>query len=169
MKSRTFYVYVLVDPRDGSTFYVGKGLGLRMYQHLPEALKRREAGGNRRKIERILSIVDAGLEIIPRKVAEYEDEQEAFDHEADLIAATRGLTNILARGGGWAITQEEFERRQLERTARLDAKRSEKARGELRTWLARVDTWPGVTCYGVSDGDKVASEIVAAIRELVAA
>ena len=28
-----FYVYRLVDPRNGETFYVGKGVGNRVFQH----------------------------------------------------------------------------------------------------------------------------------------
>lgn len=33
-----YYVYRLVDPRDGATFYVGKGTGNRVFQHAAEAL-----------------------------------------------------------------------------------------------------------------------------------
>ncbi|MDH7791999.1 LEM-3-like GIY-YIG domain-containing protein [Ochrobactrum sp. AN78] len=30
------YVYRLIDPRDGKTFYVGKGRGDRVFQHVKE-------------------------------------------------------------------------------------------------------------------------------------
>ena len=33
-----WYVYPLIDPRNGETFYVGKGLGDRLFQHVGEAL-----------------------------------------------------------------------------------------------------------------------------------
>jgi hypothetical protein len=33
-----FYVYRLIDPRDGRTFYVGKGNGNRIFQHVAEAV-----------------------------------------------------------------------------------------------------------------------------------
>ena len=33
------YVYRLIDPRDGSTFYVGRGQVNRMFEHIKEARK----------------------------------------------------------------------------------------------------------------------------------
>ena len=30
------YVYRLIDPRDGSTFYVGRGQGNRVFEHIKE-------------------------------------------------------------------------------------------------------------------------------------
>ena len=167
MSERRFYVYVLEDPRCGSTFYVGKGLGLRMYQHVAEARKDNGAG-NRRKIERIKEILEAGLEPVARKVAEYEVQQDAFDHEADLIAVSRGLTNILARGGGWAITKEEFERRQCERKAKWLEREKAKLRERLKVW----DEWESrglVVCFpGLKNGDALAKELVEGVRAMVA-
>jgi hypothetical protein len=163
-----FYVYTLTDPTDGSVFYVGKGKGLRMYQHVVEA-RRDTARGNKRKLERIRKILEEGKEPLAQKVAEYEDEQDAFDHEADLIAATPGLTNILARGGGWAITKEEFERRRAERQARWFEREKTKLRERLKVW----DEWERhgmvVTFPGMKAGDERAAEYVAAVRQLLAA
>ena len=34
-----YYVYRLIDPRTGNTFYVGKGKGNRLYAHINDALK----------------------------------------------------------------------------------------------------------------------------------
>ena len=33
-----YYVYRLVDPRDNSTFYVGKGVGNRVFTHVADAV-----------------------------------------------------------------------------------------------------------------------------------
>lgn len=34
-----YFVYALIDPRDGSIFYIGKGKGNRPKQHLTESLR----------------------------------------------------------------------------------------------------------------------------------
>lgn len=55
------YVYLLVDPRDGRPFYVGKGRGVRMMAHGLEALDV-DAGPDRAKLARIRDIRAAGGE-----------------------------------------------------------------------------------------------------------
>lgn len=37
-----YYVYRLIDPRNGQTFYVGKGKGNRVFDHVNDALKDEE-------------------------------------------------------------------------------------------------------------------------------
>ncbi len=49
------YVYLYVDPRDESVFYVGKGSGSRCLTHLTEE-------GETEKIQKIAAIRDSGLE-----------------------------------------------------------------------------------------------------------
>ena len=34
IKELNYYVYRLIDPRNGETFYVGKGKGNRVFEHL---------------------------------------------------------------------------------------------------------------------------------------
>jgi hypothetical protein len=55
------YVYLLVDPRDGRPFYVGKGRGVRMLAHGLEA-EDVESGADGAKLARIRDIRAAGLE-----------------------------------------------------------------------------------------------------------
>jgi len=56
-----FYVYLYIDPRNQKPFYVGKGSGNRMYEHLNETI---EITINKRKFFRIQSILRQGLEPI---------------------------------------------------------------------------------------------------------
>jgi hypothetical protein len=137
-----------------------------MYQHALEA--RTNSNGNRAKLDRICAIQGDGLEPIAAKVAEYEVERDALNHEADLIASLPGLTNIMSGGVCQSLTPEEVARRAAERDARRLAERLEQTAAELRDWLKRVDRWPGVTCPGVRNGDQLAEDILSAIRSIVA-
>lgn len=98
----TYYVYELIDPRSGSVFYVGKGKGNRIDAHEAEARK----GIQSRKCRLIREIEAAGLAIGKRKVAEFQDEQAAYDYEADLVDeyGLDALTNVIP-GGGTAWTR----------------------------------------------------------------
>lgn len=53
-KSLGYYVYLLVDPRDGKPFYVGKGQNNRVFDHVQDAIDNPE--DNRDKYDRIRSI-----------------------------------------------------------------------------------------------------------------
>ena len=60
-----WYVYRLIDPRDGSTFYVGKGKGNRVFAHMRgevAAADDDELLSN--KLKQIREIRLAGLEVI---------------------------------------------------------------------------------------------------------
>lgn len=161
-----FYVYQLSDPRDKAVFYVGKGKARRAWQHEIDAQRGRIV--NQRKHERIIDILDAGDHVAVEIVAEYDNEQEAFDHEEELIAALSGLTNILASGGGWSLMREEAERRLEARKAKLAAAKHVRTVAWLKGWLEKVEKWPGVTFPNLKDGDAKAAEFVGMVRELVA-
>lgn len=92
----SYYVYQLIDPRDGTVFYVGKGCGDRMFAHERDAMRGQVS--NRAKTERITSILNDGHRVVASVVSAHEDEQDALDAEAELIAALPGLTNICASG-----------------------------------------------------------------------
>lgn len=89
------YVYVLVDPRDGKPFYVGKGIKDRWRGHISEALR----GQVTPKAARIREIFDADAEpqvIIHRHGM---DDSTAFEVEAALTDAY-GLATLLAEVDG---------------------------------------------------------------------
>lgn len=90
-----WYVYRLIDPRNGETFYVGKGQGDRVFQHAKGALEATPDEDNvDLKSSRLKAIRAAGLDVghlIHRH--NIEDEDVAFQIEAALIEAYPGLTN----------------------------------------------------------------------------
>jgi hypothetical protein len=96
-----WYVYRLIDPRNGDTFYVGKGKGNRIFEHAKGALSAdKDEDAADLKLQRIKDISAAGLEVahvIHRHNIENED--IAFQIEAALIDAYPGLTNKVSGHG----------------------------------------------------------------------
>ncbi len=104
-----FYVYRLIDPRNGETFYIGKGKGDRLFQHLNatraadvivdvnEVPEEDETPDDETslKVKRLNDIRRAKLEVIHiihrHGIA---DAKTAYEVEAALIDAYAGLSNI---------------------------------------------------------------------------
>jgi len=82
-----WYTYKIIDPRDASVFYVGKGTGRRAQSHLSCKL-------DHPKNHRIAEIRSQGYEPVVEHVAYFWEERHALDHEAEMIAEHEGLTNI---------------------------------------------------------------------------
>ena len=96
---RKYYVYRLVDPRNLLTFYVGKGCGNRVFQHVKDAKSLIGQNNNdddaiSLKIQVISEILAEGKDVIPVIHRRGLSEREAFEVEAALIDAYPGLTNI---------------------------------------------------------------------------
>ena len=49
------YVYRLIDPRNGETFYVGKGKGNRVFAHIRAEIESDDPGEKLRRIQEIRS------------------------------------------------------------------------------------------------------------------
>lgn len=89
-----FFVYALVDPRNGAPFYIGKGCGNRPRKHLTESLERTD---NVRKHYKIQSLRAEGVEPEIRKVREGLTDEEAFIlEEAEILRY--GRKNIEPNG-----------------------------------------------------------------------
>jgi len=89
------YVYRLIDPRNGETFYVGRGIGNRLYAHIRNELGA-SADEESDKLKRIRSIRLAGLEVVHVIHRHGMDTDTAKEVEAALIDAYPGLTNLMA-------------------------------------------------------------------------
>ena len=102
-KQLNYYVYRLIDPRNGNTFYVGKGKGNRVFAHVAGALKdydgenhinNKDEDDVALKIKTIREIKAQGLDII-HVIHRYGlTEDQAFEVEAALIGYYSGLSNI---------------------------------------------------------------------------
>ncbi|MXW87026.1 MAG: GIY-YIG nuclease family protein [Boseongicola sp. SB0667_bin_21] len=91
------YVYRLIDPRDGSTFYVGKGQGDRVFDHVNDALKSGDADNLR--LETIRKLLGLGLKPLHVIHRHGMSPSEARLAEAVPIDAFPGLANVQAGAG----------------------------------------------------------------------
>jgi len=95
-----WYVYRLIDPQNGETFYVGKGQGNRIFDHASGLVADEDSDVIDPKLRRIKDIQASGLEVghvIHRHGME--SDRIAKEVEAALIDAYPGLTNKV-RGQG---------------------------------------------------------------------
>lgn len=98
-----YYVYRLIDPRNGETFYVGKGRGNRVFHHVSANLKQAELADDEDalaiKMRRVREIRSEGLQVIHVIQRHGLTEKEAFHVEGALIDAFPGLTNVQSGHG----------------------------------------------------------------------
>jgi hypothetical protein len=88
------YVYRLIDPRNGNTFYVGKGKGDRVFAHVAGSLNPVDDEDEiSLKIKTIREIRAANLEVIHVIHRHGMDENTALEVEAALIDIYPGLCN----------------------------------------------------------------------------
>ena len=93
------YVYRLIDPRNGETFYIGKGHGNRVFSHI-RAEQTLEGDDLDNKVKRIREIRLAGFQVAHVIHRHGMDDKTAFEVESALIDAYPGLTNIVGGPGG---------------------------------------------------------------------
>jgi hypothetical protein len=93
------YVYRLIDPRNGETFYVGKGQGNRIFSHIRAEQEELEGDDLANKLKRIREIRLAGFKVGHVIHRHGMDEKTAFEVEAALIDVYPGLTNAVGGAG----------------------------------------------------------------------
>ena len=138
-----YYVYRLIDPRNGQTFYVGKGKGNRIFQHVLGAIDYYD-GVNKKEIDEendpnklriIQEIREAGLEVVHIIQRWNLTEKEAFEVEAALIDVFPGLSNIQSgHGSEYGICNA------AELEARLSAKVYEEPQ-DFKYMIIKVKWW----------------------------
>ena len=89
-----FYTYLLIDPSNGSVFYVGKGKGSRMKKHVRNCINGNISNVERHK--RILDIHAKGLNVAEWVFSIHDSERDAFKTERYLIGTLQknNLTNV---------------------------------------------------------------------------
>lgn len=89
------YVYRLIDPRNGTTFYVGRGRGDRVFSHAEGQDKPNDPEENEAlKLRMIRAIKNAGFQVQHVIHRHRMSEQTAKEVESALIDAYPGLANI---------------------------------------------------------------------------
>lgn len=94
-----YYVYGLIDPRTNRLFYIGKGTGNRVFQHVAESSKYPDS--EKEKLATINEIENNGYKVRHLLIHWGLSETEAFACEASLInlmnfLSPTALTNIVA-------------------------------------------------------------------------
>ena len=108
-----YYIYALIDPRDDKVFYIGKGIGNRVFMHEIESGK--SIGSEKMKLKKIRDIENAGFSVKKLIVNWGLTESEAFAAEATLINMLNyipdiQLTNMVSgHHVHECLTTEQFE------------------------------------------------------------
>ena len=93
------YVYRLIDPRNGETFYVGKGQGQRVFDHVSGAVSDSDQSAVDPKLERINEIHALGMNVAHVIHRHGMSDAVAREVEAALIDAYPGLVNRVVGSG----------------------------------------------------------------------
>lgn len=161
-----YYVYMLLDPRKNNIpFYVGKGVGDRWKDHLRESA---ETTINISKFNTIQKIVELGLEVGHDIVQWFDDEDQAYLFEEQLIIkyGRKGyepngiLTNVClgSRPPRWqdGPNRDDIIKKLKETKAAMDLSHSQKTKDEIGNKLRGKKKPPRTTehCTALSNALK---------------
>lgn len=148
------YVYMLVDPRSGQPFYIGKGRGNRVFDHVTFALEEPKSSD---KYERIREIVSEGYQVSHLILRHGLSDESAFEVESALIdfctVLDQPMTNLVAGHGTsafGAMTSDEIIRKyKAEPLSHLEPgfvlininKTYKRAKGQLSYYEATKELW----------------------------
>lgn len=104
-----YYVYCLVNPITNATFYVGKGYGNRVFEHVKCALTKTQESD---KLDLIREIHNQGMEVKHYILRYGLTEKEAFEVESALIDFI-GLDNLTNEVKGFHAHQGKIECNEL--------------------------------------------------------
>lgn len=93
------YVYKLIDPRNGQVFYIGRGKGNRVFEHIYEESNSTNDNYLSEKIKTIREIKAAGLQVIHVIHRHGMEDEMAEEVEAALIDDHPELTNLMGGSG----------------------------------------------------------------------
>lgn len=107
------YVYRLIDPRDFQTFYVGRGVGNRVFDHAKDELKQFEGEEDEltTKLQQIRDIRLSNKEVICVIHRHGLTKEQAMEVESALIDCYPGLTNLISGYGSdrGVITADDLQ------------------------------------------------------------
>ena len=142
-----YYTYLLIDPRTGLPFYVGKGKGRRCYSHVADA---RNTTKNSQKLNKIRKIESLGLEVTVKKVEEGVTDAESQDLERLIIAECKDLgiklTNQTIGGDGSSGYKHRPDSLEKIALSQRGVKKPESQRKKLSAYLLKnpIYALPGV-------------------------
>lgn len=121
----SYYVYFLIDPRDDTIFYVGKGKGARATHHVREHNQGKFSNTDKHEI--ISEILENGQEPLIHVFKNNLSNSQALDLEGDII---NDYKNDLTNGQSGIISQQ--------RKDRLWAKKFLKSMTPFEIWVNEV-------------------------------
>ena len=140
------YVYRLIDPRNGETFYVGRGQNQRVFDHARGAVETADKDILDAKRERIHEIMALGMDVAHVIHRHGMSEAVAKEVEAALIDAYPGLVNRVAGSG----TRDRGTRHVEEVVVEYSAE--EFVVGEPLVLISIGNSWKDRGVYGAGGG-----------------